>query len=109
MRRMRSLCCARTVNGHAAATPPASVTMNSRRLIASPAAQHWVSYRLNLAFWKGSCPLWVKSRHVQRTSSCPLYPRKRHQMRHMECPLWAKSELMQRNKVLLFDHLGMSE
>ena len=23
------------------------------------------------------CPLWVKSRHVQRTSRCPLYPRKR--------------------------------
>jgi hypothetical protein len=22
-------------------------------------------------------PLWVKSRHMQRTSSCPLYPRKR--------------------------------
>ena len=22
------------------------------------------------------CPLWVKSRHVQRTSRCPLYPRK---------------------------------
>jgi hypothetical protein len=20
------------------------------------------------------CPLWVKSRHVQRTSRCPLYP-----------------------------------
>ena len=24
-----------------------------------------------------SCPLWVKSRHVQRTNPCPLYPRKR--------------------------------
>src|SRR5262249_53366890 len=24
-----------------------------------------------------TCPLWVKSRHMQRTSSCPLYPRKR--------------------------------
>src|SRR5262249_11527834 len=36
----------------------------------------------------GSCPLWVKSRRVRRTSSCPLYPKKRHQMRHMECPLW---------------------
>jgi hypothetical protein len=23
------------------------------------------------------CPLWVKSRHVQRKRSCPLYPRKR--------------------------------
>jgi len=23
---------------------------------------------------RGRCPLWVKSRHVQRTSSCPLYP-----------------------------------
>ena len=23
------------------------------------------------------CPLWVKSRHVQRKMSCPLYPRKR--------------------------------
>src|SRR5262249_14380859 len=22
----------------------------------------------------GRCPLWVRSRHVQRTSSCPLYP-----------------------------------
>src|SRR5262245_14247495 len=31
---------------------------------------------------QSACPLWVRSRHVQRTSSCPLYPRKRHQMRH---------------------------
>ena len=23
------------------------------------------------------CPLWVKSRHVQRKTSCPLYPQKR--------------------------------
>ena len=23
----------------------------------------------------GQCPLWVKSRHVQRKRSCPLYPR----------------------------------
>ena len=23
------------------------------------------------------CPLWVKSRHVQRKTLCPLYPRKR--------------------------------
>src|SRR5215831_2581042 len=38
----------------------------------------------------GSCPLWVSSRHVQRTSSCPLYPRKRHQMRHNGIPLLAK-------------------
>src|SRR5262249_9856646 len=30
------------------------------------------------------CPLWVKSRHVQRKKPCPLYPRKRPQMRHME-------------------------
>jgi hypothetical protein len=22
------------------------------------------------------CPLWVKSRHVQRKRACPLYPRK---------------------------------
>src|SRR5262245_4929649 len=33
--------------------------------------------------WKGECPLWVKSRHVQCTTACPLYPRKRHQTRHM--------------------------
>ena len=26
---------------------------------------------------KSRCPLWVKSRHVQRRRSCPLYPRKR--------------------------------
>src|SRR5262249_18457907 len=38
-----------------------------------------------------SCPLWVKSRHVQCRSSCPLYTRKRHQMRHSECPLRANS------------------
>src|SRR5262249_44533850 len=25
----------------------------------------------------GRCPLWVKSRHVQRKSRCPLYTRKR--------------------------------
>src|SRR5215813_384313 len=42
-------------------------------------------------FGRGPCPLWVKSRHVQRAKACPLYPRKRHQTRHMEYPLRAKS------------------
>jgi hypothetical protein len=37
------------------------------------------------------CPLWIKSRHLQRKSACPPYPRKRHQMRHMQCPLLAQS------------------
>ena len=35
MRRIRSGCCARAANGHAAAAPPSSV-MNSRRFIRSP-------------------------------------------------------------------------
>src|SRR5262249_13160986 len=39
------------------------------------------SYVLTLTCWKGiglpPCPLWVKSRHVQRTRRCPLYSRKR--------------------------------
>ena len=38
MRRIRSGCCARAANGHAAAMLPRRV-MNSRRLIASPEAQ----------------------------------------------------------------------
>ena len=29
------------------------------------------------------CPLWVKSRHVQRTRLCPLYPPKRHSISEM--------------------------
>jgi hypothetical protein len=28
-------------------------------------------------FLPSPCPLWVKSKHVQRKRSCPLYPRKR--------------------------------
>ena len=32
---------------------------------------------LPLFFTRRQCPLWVKSRHVQRTRSCLLYPRKR--------------------------------
>src|SRR5262249_47344716 len=30
-----------------------------------------------LAQEEGRCPLWVKSRHMQRNTPCPLYPRKR--------------------------------
>src|SRR5262245_24211785 len=28
-----------------------------------------------------SCPLWVKSRHIQRKTSCPLYPKQRPRKR----------------------------
>src|SRR5262249_51445518 len=90
-RRTCSDCCARAARGQAAAAEPATTLMNSRRLIASPQAQHWVSYRLNLAFWKGACPLLVISRHVQCNAACPLYPRERHQCDIVECPLWANS------------------
>ena len=58
------------------AAPPRS-DMNSRRLIAPPRLQDRASYRIKQQRWKGPCPLWVKSRHVQRKRSCPLYPRKR--------------------------------
>src|SRR5262245_10436344 len=34
-------------------------------------------------FRKLQCPLWVRSRHVQRKRACPLYPRKRHQKRRI--------------------------
>ena len=52
------------------------------------------------------CPLWVKSRHVQRKRSCPLYPQSRHVQCTRRCPLCAKSELMHRSKQhLLFDHI----
>jgi hypothetical protein len=37
------------------------------------------------------CPLWVKSRHLQRNTSCPLYPNSRHVRRTSRCPLSAKS------------------
>ena len=30
----------------------------------------------DLALSRVACPLWVKSRHVQRRRSCPLYPPK---------------------------------
>ena len=32
------------------------------------------------------CPLWVKSRHAQRTSPCPLYPRKQTCGKRQGCP-----------------------
>ena len=32
---------------------------------------------LGLILVKRSCPLWVKSRHLQCKKACPLYPRKR--------------------------------
>jgi hypothetical protein len=53
------------------------------------------------------CPLWVRSRHVQRTSSCPLYPRKRHQMRHMvmsakgSCVVYPAAALAALNRAVL--------
>ena len=43
-----------------------------------PRGSRQASYRRNIALeGDGRCPLWVKSRHVQRKKSCPLYPRKR--------------------------------
>ena len=35
------------------------------------------SFRL---WWGNQCPLWVKSRHVQRTSRCPLCANSRHSL-----------------------------
>src|SRR5262245_4814894 len=52
MRRMRSDCCARAVNGHAAAEPQTTFK-NSRRLIDTPEAKNRPSYRLKPAYWKG--------------------------------------------------------
>ena len=37
-----------------------------------------------------SCPLWVKSRHVQRKRSCPLYPESGHSRLSLECSLSAR-------------------
>src|SRR5262245_42609678 len=37
------------------------------------------------------CPLWVKSRHMQRKTACPLYPQGDIKCDTGECPLWAKS------------------
>src|SRR5262249_54053200 len=36
----------------------------------------WTGDRSNshVCSGRGQCPLWVISRHMQRTSSCPLYP-----------------------------------
>ena len=51
-----------------------------------------VAIRLNDLPLRGRrCPLWVKSRHVQRKRSCPLYPRKRTFLGAGEYPLWANS------------------
>ena len=30
---------------------------------------------------QSKCPLWVKSRHLQRKKACPLYPQKRTSLR----------------------------
>ena len=39
------------------------------------------------------CPLWVKSRHVQRKKECPLYPESRHLQCNSACPLSAKADI----------------
>ena len=77
MRRMRSGCCARTATGQAAAAPP-----NKCDELASPhsrprASGQAIVFDYAAALEGGRCPLWVKSRHVQRNRSCPLCSRKR--------------------------------
>ena len=51
MRRIRSDCCARVANGHAAAAPPESV-MNSRRLKLDP--QFWRIVTAQIARLEGA-------------------------------------------------------
>ena len=47
------------------------------------------------------CPLWVKSRHVQRERTCPLYPRKQT----CAVQLGMSAKCQQRTLRALFDHL----
>src|SRR5262249_25666574 len=70
-------CCACEANGIAAAPP--SNRMNSRRFIAALDAQDASSYRLKPGSLRDvRCPLWVKSRHVQRNSQCLLWANSGH-------------------------------
>src|SRR5215471_13616230 len=70
--------CACTASGQVA-TPPANTLRRSRRLIVAPEAsirdasnQRQRSERGR--YHEASCPLWVKSRHVQCEKACPLSP-----------------------------------
>jgi hypothetical protein len=83
MLRIRSLCCACPVSGHAAT--PLSTVMNSRRLMRSSQAEGHTGCRflsqvrgvVRYSNFARRCPLWVKSRLRALLGLCPLYPRKR--------------------------------
>ena len=44
-----------------------------------------------IAAMHGRCPLWVRSRHLQRNRPCPLYPESGHVRCTSSCLLWANS------------------
>jgi hypothetical protein len=76
---------ARPASGHTV-TAPLKSEMKSRRLIGPPSLKtrhrigsNWQWESAGCGFRPDSvpCPLWVKSRHVQRKRSRPLYPQKR--------------------------------
>src|SRR5262249_17052436 len=84
---------------------PRSV-MNSRRLITAPKHSGHGIVSAQTSTLEGrdvrasQCPLWVKSRHVQRAKACPLYPRKR------TCAVQEPmSALGHKRTSVLFDHL----
>src|SRR5262245_16562797 len=52
------------------------------------------------------CPLWVRSRHMQRKKPCPLYPRKQRQMRRVGMSALAQSGHVEACRRLL---VGMVE
>ena len=75
------VCCARAASGHVTAEMAVAL-MKSRRLIVPPRIgrghrSNSDVYRERVSAGRKQCPLWVKSRHVQRKTACPLYPRKR--------------------------------
>ena len=90
-------CCAwaHTANGNTIAPPPRSEMKSRRRMSASRLrTRHRTGQTttLEIACCKCSrCPLWVKSRHVRRTSPCPLYPPCGHVQCNSGCPLSANS------------------
>jgi hypothetical protein len=75
MRGMRSGCCARAANGHAAAEPQTSF-MNSRRLIDAPEAQDRPSYRLKPAYWKGANVRFGQKQTLKRLHPMSAIPSK---------------------------------
>src|SRR5262249_61584891 len=98
--------------------------MNPRRLMASPAPRtpsgierishlgrelccslHLSGPVRSASQSRGSCPLWVKSRHSAEETRCPLYPQKRTLVERVEMSAKCqKQTFCAAAKPPLFDH-----